>query len=139
MRTAAHVSRLIPCLIAVALLAASCGGSTTPDPAPNPNSNSGSSGGGGSTSSSTSVSIVRGASTLMATAFSPNPLTVPVGTTVTWTNNDTTTHDATADNKSFATGLIAPGASASVTLRTAGRITYFCTIHPGMSGTIDVQ
>ena len=52
---------------------------------------------------------------------------------------DTVTHDATAENKSFATGLIAAGASANVTLSTAGRITYFCTIHPGMAGVINVQ
>lgn len=138
MRTLSLSLRVIPGVLLCALLVASCGGdSTSPSPVPNPDPNPGTPGGGGS--NTTSVSIVRGASTLMATAFSPNPLTVPVGTTVTWTNNDTTTHDATADNKSFATGNIAPGASASVTLNTAGRITYYCTIHPGMSGTIDVQ
>ena len=85
------------------------------------------------------ISIVRGASTLTSTAYAPNPLTVPVGSTVVWTNNDITTHDATADNKSFATGLVAPGASASVRLTTAGRVTYYCTLHPGMVGAIDVQ
>jgi plastocyanin len=85
------------------------------------------------------ISIVRGASTLTSTAYNPNPITVAVGSTVVVTNNDTVTHDATAENKSFATGLIAPGASANVTLQTAGRITYFCTIHPGMTGVITVQ
>jgi plastocyanin len=85
------------------------------------------------------VSIVRGAATLTTSAFSPSPLSVAVGTTVTWTNNDTTTHDATDVNKAFATGSIAPGASASVTLRSAGQISYYCTIHPGMTGTINVQ
>ena len=85
------------------------------------------------------ISIVRGASTLTSTAYNPNPITVAIGSTVTITNNDTVTHDATAENKSFATGLIAAGASANVTLSTAGRITYFCTIHPGMSGVINVQ
>lgn len=85
------------------------------------------------------LSIVRGADALTTTAYSPNPATVAVGTTVTWTNNDVTDHDATADDKSFATGLIAPGRSASVTLRAAGRLTYYCTLHPGMSGTLIVQ
>ena len=83
--------------------------------------------------------MVRGGSSLTTTAYTPNPLTVPVGSTVTWTNNDVTAHDATADNRSFATGLVAPGASASVTLQTRGRVTYYCTVHPGMSGAIDVQ
>jgi plastocyanin len=83
--------------------------------------------------------MVRGASSLTTTAFAPNPLTVAVGTTVTWVNNDVTAHDATADNHAFATGIIAPGGSASATLATAGRITYSCTIHPGMTGVITVQ
>jgi len=48
-------------------------------------------------------------------------------------------HDATADNNSFSTGAINPGGSVSVTLRTTGRITYYCTIHPGMTATLDVQ
>ena len=85
------------------------------------------------------VSIVRGASTLTSTAYSPSPVTVPVGARITWTNNDTTTHDSTSVDRTFSTGSIAPGASASVTLQTAGHITYYCTIHPGMTGTIDVQ
>jgi plastocyanin len=83
--------------------------------------------------------MVRGAASMGSNAFAPNPLTVAVGTTVTWVNNDTVTHDATADNHAFATGSISPGSSASVTLQTAGRITYACTIHPGMTGTITVQ
>jgi plastocyanin len=85
------------------------------------------------------VSIVSGAARLTTTAFAPNPLTVAVGSTVTWVNNDSTTHDATADNHAFATGSISPGSSASVTLSTAGRVTYACTIHPGMTGVITVQ
>lgn len=83
--------------------------------------------------------MVRGAASLTTTAFAPSPVTVAVGTRVTWVNNDVTTHDATADNHAFATGSIAPGASASVTLQSAGSITYVCTIHPGMTGTINVQ
>jgi plastocyanin len=46
----------------------------------------------------TAVSVVRGASTLTSTAYAPNPVTIPVGGTVTWTNNDATTHTATASD-----------------------------------------
>jgi len=96
-----------------------------------------------STSSSTgataAVSIVAGARILTTTAFSPNPLNVSVGTTVTWMNNDTTTHDATANNGAFTTGNIAPGASASVKMQTAGTFAYHCAIHPGMVATVTVQ
>jgi plastocyanin len=83
--------------------------------------------------------MVNGAFNLTTTAFSPSPLSVAVGTTVTWVNNDITTHDSRADNGSFNTGLISPGASASVTFSTAGSFVYHCTIHPGMVGTVTVQ
>jgi plastocyanin len=51
----------------------------------------GTSGGGGNTTA-TSVSIVPGASALTTDAFSPNPIQVSIGTTVTWTNNDSQPH-----------------------------------------------
>jgi len=76
---------------------------------------------------------------MTTTAYSPNPLTVSVGTTVTWTNNDTTTHNSTSNNGAFATPSIGPGASASFTFQSAGSFAYHCTIHPGMVGTITVQ
>jgi plastocyanin len=85
------------------------------------------------------ISIVAGARTLTTTAYSPNPMTVAVGTTVTWTNNDTSTHNTVADSGAFATGTIAPGASASATMHTAGTFVYHCTIHPGMVATLVVQ
>jgi plastocyanin len=83
--------------------------------------------------------MVNGAFGLTTTAFSPSPLTVAVGTTVTWTNNDVATHDARADNGGFTTPLIAPGGSASVKLTAAGTFVYHCSIHPGMVGTIVAQ
>lgn len=121
---------------AVAALFASCGGSSTASSPPTTTTTTipATQGPGG-----VALSIVRGAERLTTTAYSPNPVTVTVGTTVTWTNNDVTDHDATADNKSFATGVIAPGRSAAVTLQTPGQLTYYCTLHPGMSGTIVVQ
>jgi plastocyanin len=83
--------------------------------------------------------MVNGAFNLSTSAFQPSPLNVAVGTVVTFTNNDITTHDARADNGRFNTPLISPGGTASVTLSTAGTIVYHCSIHPGMVGTINVQ
>ena len=71
-------------------------------------------------------------------AFTPPSLTVPVGSTVTWTNKDQTQHTATADDKSFDSGPLAPGASFSFTFTQAGTFTYKCTFHPNMLGTIIV-
>ena len=89
--------------------------------------------------SGTSVSIVANSSTLTTNAYNPNPVTVQRGGTVTWVNNDTSTHDAIADTGSFNTGDIAPGAQASVMFQTAGTFPYHCARHPGMVATITVQ
>ena len=50
------------------------------------------------------VTIVSGARTLGSQAYSPNPLTVNAGTTVTWTNGDTSTHGAVNDGGAFNSG-----------------------------------
>jgi plastocyanin len=86
-----------------------------------------------------SVSIVMGASALTATAYSPNPLRLPLGNAVTWVNNDNTAHTSTGDGGAWHSGEIAPGRSFSRTFTTAGTFSYHCTLHPGMVGTIEVQ
>lgn len=71
--------------------------------------------------------------------FDPATLSVPVGTTVTWTNHDKAPHTATSvvDGK-FNTGTIDPDGSKSVTLNEAGTFEYFCQIHPNMKATLTV-
>jgi plastocyanin len=91
------------------------------------------------TATAVSVSIVAGARTLTTTAYSPNPLSIARGTTVTWVNNDTSTHDNIADGGAFNTGDIVPGAQASFTFQNAGAFPYHCGRHPGMIATINVQ
>ena len=87
----------------------------------------------------TPVSIVSGASILTATAFAPNPITVGLGGSVTWTNRDNTTHTATATDGGWNSGNIAPGGTFTRTFPTAGSFPYHCTLHPGMVGTVVVQ
>ena len=72
-------------------------------------------------------------------AFNPTPLTVAVGTTVTWMNQDPAPHTATARNGAFDTGTIASGASKALTMNTAGSFEYFCKIHPRMVARLMVQ
>jgi plastocyanin len=73
-------------------------------------------------------------------SFSPNPVTVRVGQTVSWKNSDSLTHTATADGGAFNTGSISPGGtSAPITMTTAGSYPYRCTPHPTMVGTLVVQ
>jgi plastocyanin len=111
---------LIP---AVALACCACGSSNSPSTP---------------TATGTVVSIVSGSSNLTTTAYSPNPVSVSVGGTVTWMNNDNTAHTSTA-NGVFDSGNIAPGASFSRTFTTAGSFPYHCSLHPGMVGTVNVQ
>lgn len=72
-------------------------------------------------------------------AFSPADLSVKVGDSVTWTNNDSTAHTATADDGSFDCGVIAGGQSFTFTFTTAGTFTYHCRIHPSMVAKLTVS
>lgn len=72
-------------------------------------------------------------------AFSQPALEIPVGTTVTWTNNDTAPHTVTQDGGGIQSGKIDPGATFSFTFDTAGTFTYHCEFHPNMKATITVK
>jgi plastocyanin len=76
-------------------------------------------------------------------AFNPETLTVPAGTTVTWTNEDGVAHTVTWDDRSVDSGLINQGGTFSFTFDTPGTYGYFCIPHgspgAGMHGTIVVQ
>lgn len=100
---------------------------------------------GGSSSAGTSTSTAStgrpvGGTTIQIRdyAFSPASLQVKVGSTVTVTNADDVAHTLTAKDKSFDTGRLEPGKSATVTLRTTGTFAYVCSFHPYMQGTIQV-
>ncbi len=72
-------------------------------------------------------------------AFSPATLTVPAGTTVTWTNNDATTHTVTSDTGAFNSSFLSPGATFSFTFTQAGTYKYHCSIHTYMTAEVVVQ
>jgi plastocyanin len=75
--------------------------------------------------------------TISGFAFHPKTVTVNVGDTVTWTNQDAAGHTATGTG--FDTGTIASGGSKAVTFNSAGTFHYVCTIHPSMQGTVVVR
>ncbi len=73
-------------------------------------------------------------------AFLPAALTVKVGSTVTWTNEDSAPHRLQSDSGSvIATTTMSLGDSVSVTFSAPGTYWYHCSIHPGMKGSITVQ
>jgi plastocyanin len=70
--------------------------------------------------------------------FLPAEITIPVGTTVTWTNRGRVAH-TTTDAGVWDSGRIPPGGSFSAVFAVAGTFDYVCTIHPEMRGRIIVQ
>lgn len=71
--------------------------------------------------------------------FTPTPLTVKVGSTVTWTNSDDEPHNATSDTGLFKSGGMDTNESFSFKFDKPGTYHYTCTIHPRMVGTIIVE
>jgi plastocyanin len=73
-------------------------------------------------------------------AYSPNPIEINAGDTVTWTNQDEVPHTATGEDRDvLQSGTIAPGASFSQVFPEAGEFGFFCEFHPNMTGTVVVQ
>jgi len=72
-------------------------------------------------------------------AFDPATITIKVGGTVTWTNQDSVAHTVAADDSSWTSSNLGEGGTFSHTFDTAGTFTYRCSIHPTMKGTVIVQ
>ena len=71
--------------------------------------------------------------------FRPANITVAAGDTITFTNNDSAPHTATAGDGSFDTGRLGKGESARVTIRDAGSTDYICRLHPMMKGKVTAR
>ncbi|MDF3217980.1 amicyanin [Mesorhizobium sp. M7A.F.Ca.CA.001.09.2.1] len=68
--------------------------------------------------------------------FSPATVEAKVGDTIEWVNKDVFAHTATV--KGGWEVMIPPKKSASLTLKTAGPVDYFCRLHPNMKGRLVV-
>jgi plastocyanin len=98
----------------------------------------------GAGNATTSVSMDPGASTRTTDAFSPNPIQVSVGSTVTWTNNDSVIHTVNSGTSPTQSGLFSspimnPQDTFEYTFTEAGEVPYFCMLHPNMVGTVSVS
>jgi plastocyanin len=78
--------------------------------------------------------------TIQNFAFSPSVIKIEKGTTVTWTNKDSTAHTVTeTDGKNGPKSAdIAPGKTFVFTFDTTGTYSYRCSIHSNMTGTVVV-
>ena len=84
---------------------------------------------------STVVKIVANAG---SNSFSPNPVELKVGETMTWINDDFGRHSVTSKDGVFDSGMIGEGQSFSHTFDKAGEYPYFCGPHPNMVGKVVV-
>lgn len=113
-------------LLAAAALFAGCGGSDD-------GADRTTSGAGGEAAGSRSV-------TIHDYLYAPETITVPVGSTVTFTNRDSTPHTATSKQSGvFESGSLDTGKSGEVKLEETGTFAYYCLFHPFMKGTVVVR
>jgi plastocyanin len=71
--------------------------------------------------------------------FSPTTLTVPVGTTVTWTNHDEVPHTITSAVGAFGSSGLSHEETFAQTFTKGGTYQYFCSVHPRMRATVIVK
>ena len=71
--------------------------------------------------------------------FDPASITITAGTTITWTNKESVTHNVISDNGTFTSGEMGDGATFSFTFPNVGTFPYTCSHHLDMKGTVIVQ
>lgn len=72
-------------------------------------------------------------------SFTPATLTIAVGATVNWVNEESILHTITSDTGLFDSGPVAKDQSYSFTFNEKGTFAYHCSLHFGMTGTVIVQ
>jgi len=72
-------------------------------------------------------------------SFSPVSITVPVGTTLTWTNRDDIPHTVVSDDQKFKSKALDTDEKFSFTFTEPGAYSYFCSIHPKMVAKVIVE
>jgi plastocyanin len=136
MKRAIYLAALAVITIAGLLAGLSCGTSTAPAPGGNltvkPTEPGGTPGPDYTPGQTAEVTIEN-------FAYSPATLTVSPGTTVTWTNKDSVPHTVTSRTSVFDSGPFSKGQTFSYTFGQKGSYEYYCTIHPYMVGTVNVQ
>lgn len=95
----------------------------------------------GDTSDSTPAAAAEGGEeviTIDMFRFMPDTIEVPVGTTVTWTNMESSPHSVVADDGAFESDTLGDGVSFSFTFEEAGSFPYICGFHNNMKGEVVV-
>jgi plastocyanin len=69
-------------------------------------------------------------------SFSPQTLTVPAGTTVTWTNRDDVPHTVVSEDGKFRSHALDTDDKFSYTFAQPGSYAYYCSVHPRMTAKV---
>jgi plastocyanin len=117
-------------LLCLALAASSCGGSSYDGPGPSPAP------GPGPAPAPGGASAIRIVGENGARSFDPNPATAS-SQGVAWRNDDNVVHRIVANDGSFDTGNIAPGATTAFQRLATDGTNYHCSLHPTMIGAIN--
>ncbi len=72
-------------------------------------------------------------------SFGPQTVTIPGGATVRWTNHDDIPHTSVSTDGVFKSKVMDTDEKFSYTFTKAGTYSYFCSIHPKMTGTVIVK
>ena len=72
-------------------------------------------------------------------SFTPPTLTVKAGTQITWTNRDDIPHTVVSDDQSFKSKVLDTDEKFTFTASKPGTYSYFCSIHPKMTGKVVVE
>lgn len=72
-------------------------------------------------------------------AFAPREITVAAGAVVVWSNHDQTPHTVMARDRSFSSTGLDTGDTYRYTFMRPGDYSYFCTMHPFMTGIVHVR
>ena len=77
--------------------------------------------------------------------YLPYEVSVAVGATVTWSNDDIAVHTVTSGNPTggidelFDSSIFMSGDTFEFTFNDAGTFDYFCVVHPWMAGIVNVS
>lgn len=76
--------------------------------------------------------------------FNPNVIMTPINDTMIWTNVDSLNHTVTSNETNVSlgawdSGVIEPNASFNRTFTVLGNFSYYCSLHPSMTGVVQVE
>jgi plastocyanin len=131
--------RLTSLIVGIGLILAACGQATVPaTPAASPIARTTTSASVAFDTTTFPSPVPSRSVTIQGFAFHPQAIVIPVGSTVTWTNQDLDDHTTTADDGTFNSDAIGSGTTFSFKFAKAGTYDYHCAIHPYMHGRIVV-